>query len=675
MNQLKDPIVVTSALPYANGDIHIGHLVEYIQTDIFVRFLKMCGHDVIYICASDTHGTPIEIKAAQLGVAPEEMVARYNREHLEDFEAFQIRFERFYTTHSDETRRHSEAIFQALDRGGLVEKRSVELTYCEHDRRFLPDRYVKGTCPKCGASDQYGDNCQVCGGTYEPTDLKDAQCILCSNAPVRRDSVHYFFLLSQCRDQLAGWVGAPGHLHETTRNWIEGAWLNQELRDWDISRDAPYFGFIIPGETEKYFYVWLDAPVGYIGSTQKYCEEAGLDFDGYWKNPESTIIHFIGKDIAYFHTLFWPAMLLNSEYHAPDRVQVHGFLTVNGEKMSKRTGTAVTARTYLKHLDPQYLRYYYACKLGPTNADLDLNLEEFAYRVNAELINKIANLASRSIALLNRKLDGRVGRIPDAHRPITDKAVERIPKIRQMYLDCEFARAVREIVELADIANKQFQDAVPFKKVESDPEAARGDCTTALNFLKVITGLLKPVLPFFAEKVEQSLNLEPLGWDDLVFDYEDRPVGEFSRLVDRVDPKKVQAMVDETKETSEGAGGHDADPAADLPQLADEIDINDFARIDLRVARVLEAELIPKARSLIRLKLDMGFEQRTVFAGIKGHFDPEALVGKNLILVANLKPKTMRFGESHGMILVAESPDGLKLVEADRSAQPGSKIS
>ena len=693
MIPLKNRVLVTSALPYANGDIHIGHLVEYIQTDVFVRFLKMTGRDALYMCASDTHGTPIEIKASQRGIAPEEMVAQYNREHLADFEGFHITFDRFYTTHSDETRRHAEAIFTACKGKGLIETREVELTYCEHDGRFLPDRYVRGTCPKCGALDQYGDNCEVCGATYEPTDIKDARCVICGNPPVRRKSVHYFFKLGACHADLAEWVHGKEHLHETTENWIEANFLSQELRDWDISRDPPYFGFTIPGETDKFFYVWMDAPVGYIGTTDKFCQETGRNFDEYWKQGQSegtTIVHFIGKDIAYFHILFWPAMLMNSGYHVPDRVQVHGFLTVNGEKMSKRTGTAVSARTYLEYLDPQYLRYYYAAKLGPTNADLDLNLEDFVNRVNAELVNKVVNLASRTLKFVDRRLDGRVGRIPEQDRAMLDEARARVDRIAHDYENCEYARALRAIIEIAEEANKYFQDAAPFTSIKTDPEAARGACTTATNFIKLVAGLLKPVVPALVADIEKSLAIEPMTWEDLRTDYEDRAIGGFERLLERVDMKKVQAMIEQTRQQTElsgegagaGASQQDAGVADEqwkpLP-IAPEIDIETFAKVDLRVARVLEAEEVKESRALLRLKLDLGDHERQVFAGMKNYVKPEDLVGKNVIVVANLKPRKMRFGVSQGMVVAA----GVKGVEHEQvwllgvsdEARPGARIS
>ncbi|MFH2009765.1 MAG: methionine--tRNA ligase [bacterium] len=671
-----DKLLVTSALPYANGDIHIGHLVEYIQTDIFVRFHKLVGTDTLYLCASDTHGTPIEIKAGQLGITPEELVAKYNQEHLEDFTRFQVSFDLFYTTHSPETERHAVAIYQGLQDAGLIYTKDVELAYCEHDKRFLPDRYVRGTCPKCSAEDQFGDNCEVCGTTYDPTDLKEPHCAICGTPPVRRTSKHYFFQLSKCRDQITRWIDESDHLHSSTANWLKGAFLDKTLRDWDISRDAPYFGFKVPGEADKYFYVWLDAPVGYIGTTQKYCDEHGLDADLYWKQPDaSRVVHVIGKDIAYFHCLFWPAMLAHSGYRTPDRVQVHGFLTVNGQKMSKRTGTAVTARTYLEHLDPQLLRYYYASKLGPTNADLDLNLEDFVNRVNADLVNKAANLASRVHGFARSKLEGRLGEQDSDAAPLLAEAAARFPVIRQAYEGFEFGRALREITLVAELGNKYFQDQAPFHVIKDDPERARRICTTALNFVKVLAILLKPIVPEMAARMERSLGLGELGWADLVFDYQQTELGPFERLVDRVNLKDVQKMI-EAQRDAHDAGSEPAAASGWTPKpIGPEITIEDFAKLDLRVAKVLDAQPVEGADKLVQLTLDLGDHRRTVFAGIKAHYSPEELMGRTVVAVVNLQPRKMRFGVSEGMVLAATSADGVFVVETDPRALPGAKIS
>lgn len=677
---MSEQILVTSALPYANGDIHIGHLVEYIQTDIWARFQRLVGQDVLYLCASDTHGTPIDIKATQLGVPPEELVARFNERHHEDFRGFGIRFDRFYTTHSPETEHHADAIYKGLREAGLIYTKDVEQVYCEHDKRFLPDRYVVGTCPKCGAEGQFGDNCEVCGATYSTTDLKDPRCSLCQNPPTRRTSKHYFFQLSQCKEKIRAWIDAPGHLHDTTANWLKGAFLDGELRDWDISRDAPYFGFKIPGETDKYFYVWLDAPVGYIGTTDKVCQETGRDFDSYWKKPGTRIVHVIGKDIAYFHCLFWPAMLMSSGYRVPDLVQVHGFLTVDGQKMSKRSGTAVTARTYLEHLDPQYLRYYYACKLGSTNADLDLNLEEFAVRVNAELVNKCANLASRAHSFVTKRFGGQVTDLDPDAAALLAEVETRYPRIRHAYEQFEFAKAIREIVEVAEAGNKYFQDKAPFHTIKTDPEGAQRVCTTALNFVKVLAILLKPVVPELSARIERGLGLLPQSWSDLTFDFTHRSLGPWERLADRMKDKDLEKMLQAQRDKyaalqENGAEPQDTEAPFRPEPIAEEITIDDLARVDLRVAEVLEAKQVKDANKLLELTLNLGDHQRTVFAGIKKHYAPEALVGKKVIVVANLKPRKMRFGMSEGMVLAATSPSGVFVLETDSGAAPGSRVS
>lgn len=538
-----EKILVTSALPYANGSIHLGHLVEYIQTDILVRFLKLTGRDAVYMCADDTHGTPIEVKARQKGISPEELISYYHEEHQKDFQDFHIHFDCFYTTNSPENRYHSELIFSRLKERGHIVKRPVAQYYCPNDSRFLPDRYIKGTCPSCGAVDQYGDVCEVCGTAYAPMDLTDPRCAICGTQPVIRESIHYFFTLGAYEPFLREWIATPGRLQPEIRNFIEN-WLREGLRDWDISRDGPYFGFKIPGEENKYFYVWLDAPIGYIATTQKFCEMTGRDFAGYWLESKAQIYHVIGKDIVYFHTLFWPAMLHGAGYSLPSRVMVHGFLTVNGEKMSKSRGTFINARDYLHHLDPQYLRYYYAAKLSSQPDDLDLNLDDFATRVNAELINKIANLVSRVVPFVNKNFGGRLGDLPAASDVVINEMLNRVPNIRAYYEATDFSRAVQEIVSISDTANKYFQDRAPWELLKTDSEAALGVCTLALNACRTVTAAIKPILPRFATQVERILRIPELKFDDARrFDLIGHEIGEFERLVERVDPKKIQAML------------------------------------------------------------------------------------------------------------------------------------
>jgi methionyl-tRNA synthetase len=652
---LMTKTLVTSALPYANGDIHIGHLVEYIQTDIYVRFLKSIGEDAIYICASDTHGTPIEINARKLGITPEEMVAGYNKAHLEDFENFQIKFDEFYTTDSPETKENVELIFNNLKKQGLIYEKDVEQYYCEHDKRFLPDRFVRGKCPKCKAEEQYGDSCEKCGTTYDPTDILDAHCSMCGKPPVRKSSNHYFVELEKARSVIEDWVYKEGNVHPEISRWLKKNFLESGLRPWDISRESPYFGFLIPGETDKYFYVWMDAPVGYIGATKRYCDKNGLDFDSYWKSDaDCKLIHVLGKDITYFHTLFWPAMLHYGGFNMPDRVQIHGFLTVNGEKMSKSRGTSIKAKTFLKHLDPQYLRFYYASKLGSGIDDLNLNIEEFRLRVNAELVNKIANLASRSCSLLSKRLEGQTGGFDPDFQEILEKSLVAKEKIASWFKEFEFAKAMREIEVLAEAGNKYLQDSEPFRLVKSEPEKARAILSSVLGLVKGITIMLGPVLPEMKIKIERILNDgAEWNWNDNDFIIGDRVINKFERLVERVEESDVLAMVEETKETTpEESTDEKIEPFKEL------IDFDDFSKLDLRIGTVVEAELVKKAKKLLRLTVDLGSETRNVLAGIRSDFTPEFLLGKKVMVVANLKPRKMKFGVSEAMVLAAENSSG-----------------
>jgi methionyl-tRNA synthetase len=672
---MAEPMLITSALPYANGSIHLGHLVEYIQTDIFVRFLKMVGRDVVYMCADDTHGTPIEVNARRAGITPEELISQYYVEHQRDFADFHIAFDCFYSTNSPENRQHSEYIFQRLRDQGHIVTRPVAQYYCARDARFLPDRFIRGTCPnpQCQAKEQYGDVCEVCGRTYTPTDLQDPHCAICGSTPVLRESVHYFFTLSAYEPFLRDWVHTPGRLQPEVRRFIE-TWLDEGLRDWDVSRDGPYFGFKIPGEDNKYFYVWLDAPVGYIATTEKFCRDTGRDFDTYWHNPQAQIYHLIGKDIIYFHTLFWPAMLKGAGYTLPSKVLVHGFLTVNGEKMSKTRGTFVNARTYLDHLDPQYLRYYYAAKLNGRPDDLDLNLDDFATRVDAELVNKIANLVSRVVPFVTRQFAGRLGRLDAAVQPLIDDIRARLPRIQEYYERLEFNRAVQEIVAIADLGNKYVQEAAPWDVMKQDRQAAQAICTFAVNCCRTVAALIKPVLPRYAADVETILRIPPLQFDDASrFDLQEHEVGPFQRLVERVDPQRLAAMVAASRSNLEATPT--ATPQRQVETLKPRISIEEFAKIDLRVATVLHAETVEGADKLLRLRVDIGREERTIFAGIRQSYSPETLIGKQVIVVANLQPRTMRFGVSEGMLL-ASGPDSADVIVAEftQPRQPGEPV-
>jgi len=665
-------MLVTSALPYANGPIHIGHLVEYIQTDIWVRFQKMRGNDCLYCCADDTHGTPIMIRARHEGIKPEELVKKMHAEHTRDFAGFDVVFDNYYTTHSEENRSCSENIYKKLRDAGHIVSRDVEQAYCETDKMFLPDRFIRGTCPRCGAADQYGDSCEQCHATYTPIELKEARCSVCGNGPVRRKSKHYFFQLSDFTEQLTKWIGA-GHVHQQVQNKLQ-EWFDQGLRDWDISRDAPYFGFLIPGETDKYFYVWLDAPIGYMASTVNYCQRNGLDFRDYWCNPDVEIHHFIGKDITYFHALFWPAMLMGAGFSTPTNLAIHGFLTVNGEKMSKSRGTFISAAKYLEHLDPQYLRYYYACKLGPGTEDIDLNLDDFVSRVNSDLVGNIVNLASRSAQMLEKNLGGRIGRLSDEAKVLLSHMGSPAEALAQEFEGRCYAAAVRRICGLADEVNRYLDDRKPWTAIKTDAEHARETLTCALNAVRILTIYLKPILPVFASAIEKLLCIEPLNWSDVGDVLEDHKMGSFERLMERVDKKKVDAMVEESRPCGASSESPAETSQSQMEPIAQQISFDDFMKVDLRVARVVSAELVEGADKLLRLEMDLGGEKRTVLAGIRQAYEPQQLIGKLMIMAANLAPRKMKFGVSEGMILAA-GPGGKEIfaLTVDSGAKPGQR--
>lgn len=684
----KERILVTSALPYANGDIHLGYLVEAIQTDIYVRFQQMKGNECIYVCASDCHGSPIELKARKLGVSPEELAAGYQKAHLRDLKGFLISLDAFHTTHSEETRKHLYAIYDAAKAAGLIFTKDVDGLYSPSDGRFLPDRWVKGSCPNCGARDQYGDSCEVCGATYSPIDLGEPYSAISGGKLEVRSSPHVFYQLSATQPFLEEWVRSPGRVPEATRRFVQ-EWLGKGLQDWDISRDAPYFGFPIPDEEGKFFYVWVDAPVGYIGATEYYCAQVGARVEDYWKNPDSKVVHVIGKDIVYFHCLFWPSMLHTAGYNTPEHVQVHGFLSVNGEKMSKSRGTFINASTYLKHLDPEYLRFLYASKIRSEPTDLDLNVgawtdpddpasldsssSELVERVNAEFVNNIANFCSRVIQFLNKRLDSRLGPLPAECRAAARRIEEEVkPKVARAFDSFDHAAAMRLTNELALEANKYFQDAQPWKVVKEDAEAARAICTIGANYVKVLTGFLRPVVPTYAAKVEKALKIEPIDWEGIRFDLSERSIGEFENLVTRVDPEAVKAIVMESRESLSDAGDSSKPHS---PPIKPEITIDEFLKVDLRTAEILEAEAVEKADKLVRLTIDLGEPQpRTIFAGIKKHYRPEDLKGRRIVVVANLKPRKMRFGTSQGMLLAATDESDVLLLDIDGEPASGSSV-
>ncbi len=671
-------IIATSALPYANGDIHLGHLVEYTQTDFWVRFQKMRGHDCLYLCADDTHGTPIMVRARAEGITPQELIARSHEQHLRDFTDFEIRFDNYHSTNSEENRAFSVGVFRALESSGAVVTRKLPQLYCEQDALFLPDRFVKGACPKCGAPGQYGDACDACGQTYAAEELTDARCALCGQAPVTRDSDHLFFELEPFRDFLKAWI--PAHTAQDVANKLL-EWFDEPLRGWCISRDAPYFGFEIPGHPGKFFYVWVDAPIGYMASLQHWCDRHGQSFDAWWQNPEAELVHFIGKDIVRFHCLFWPAMLNVAGFKTPDQVFVHGFLTVNGEKMSKSKGTFVKARTYLDHLNPQDLRFYYACKLNGTTDDLDLNLGDFVSRVNSDLVGKITNLASRGAQMLHKSLGGRLGVMDAEGRALWQRACDASEAVASHYEARDFSKAMVVVRDLADAANQYFDTRAPWSLVKTDPEAARQVMTSTLNLFRVLAIYLQPVLPAYAAKVARLFQEPAYLWRDLGKAVEQAPISPYEYLATRVEQAAVDRMIEASRAPAPAAPPPPAPPPPAPPPPAVEpvratIDYDTFAKADLRVGRVVSAELVEGAEKLLRILLDIGEDRpRQVFAGIRKAYDPATLVGRQVVMVANLAPRKMRFGLSEGMILAAGNPDGaLFVVSPDAGALPGATV-
>jgi methionyl-tRNA synthetase len=665
-------LIVTSALPYANGDIHIGHLVEYIQTDIFVRFQRLIGNNVLYVCASDAHGTPIEINAAKKGMTPKELVGEFHDRHQADFSRFEVSFDEFYTTDSPENQKHCEIIYLRAKEKGHIDSRDIEQFYCERCGRFLPDRYIKGTCPKCSTLDQYGDVCESCGATYRPTELQDAHCAICGAKPEMRSSLHLFFKLIDFNDFLREWTSERGHLQDEVKGFVH-TWIDQGLRDWDISRDGPYFGFRIPGEDNKFFYVWLDAPIGYIGATEHYC--AGKDdvsVEEYWIDHASKteIHHFIGKDIAYFHTLFWPAMLKAADYRIPTAVHVHGFLTVDSRKMSKSRGTFITARQFADQINPSFLRYFYAAKLGSTIDDIDLNLEEFVNRTNAELVNNITNLISRSVSFLNKRLDSRLGIVPQGCEGLVKDVLAHADQCLDDYNALKYSNVVRNILAISDIANNYVQQNEPWATIKSDPEKARNDLTFAINCSKILAILLKPIVPSYSVKVEQILGLDDLRWEDIKFDLEQRSVNVFEKLAERLEPGAMTRLIEASKDDLAVK-----ELKTDTPDFKEEIAFDDFEKIDLRVGKILSASEVEGSDKLLKLRVDVGREIRTVFAGIKSSYSPQDLVGRKAAVVCNLAPRKMRFGTSEAMVLAASSPEGkIVLCDFGEEISPGSTI-
>jgi methionyl-tRNA synthetase len=677
-------ILVTSALPYANGSIHLGHLVEYIQTDIWVRFQKMQGNVVHYVCADDTHGTPIMLRAEKEGITPEALIAKVHEEHYADFTGFLIDFDNYYSTNSPENKTLASEIYQSLKANGKISTKTIEQFYDPVKNMFLPDRFIKGECPKCHAKDQYGDSCEVCGATYNPTDLINPFSAVSGAAPVRKETEHYFFKLSECSDFLRAWTRS-GSLQQEASNkmneWIGEAGENK-LSDWDISRDAPYFGFEIPDAPGKYFYVWLDAPIGYMASFKNLCAKNGLDFDEYWKADAKTeLYHFIGKDILYFHALFWPATLEYSGYRKPTQVFAHGFLTVNGEKMSKSRGTFITARSYLDHIkNPEYLRYYYAAKLNGSMEDIDLNLEDFVARVNSDLVGKYINIASRTSGFINKRFSGKL--VAAKSHTVVEVIKSSAPDIAKAYEARDFSRALREIMRLADLANADVAEAAPWVVAKQEDDASQAklhaDCSSALEMFRLLTLYLKPALPDLATNIEKFLNIAPLTWESIHDSFNDgHMINEYNHLITRLDSKHIEAMTEANKESLQQAVA----PAVpkvptESESTGDYISIDDFTKVDLRIAKILNAEHVEGAEKLLRLSLDIGEAMpRQVFAGIKSAYDPATLTGRLTVMVANLAPRKMKFGMSEGMVLAAsDERGGPFILSPDVGAEPGMKV-
>jgi methionyl-tRNA synthetase len=668
-------ILVTSALPYANSHIHLGHLVEYIQTDIWVRFQRLSGRRAIYLCADDTHGAAIMIRARSEGRSEEALIAEVSASHQRDFADFDVRFDHYGSTHSPANRELCAQFWQALRNEGRVVERDVTQLFDPKAGVFLADRFVRGTCPRCGTKDQYGDSCEKCGSTYAAVDLIDPVSTLSGARPEVKTAAHLFVKIEVLHEFLAEWTQQPGRLQPEIANYIAGHFLAEPLRDWDVSRPAPYFGFEIPDAPGQYWYVWFDAPIGYMAATREWCEKNGEDFDSWWRSPDTRIVHFIGKDITYFHTLFWPSMLKAANYNLPDRVQVHGFLTIKGEKLSKSRGTQVFGRAYLDAgLDPSQLRYYYASKLGPRVEDIDLNPEEIAAKVNSDLVGKVVNLASRSARFL--EATGLSTSYPD-DGGLFEAGVRAGDEIAEAYQNFDFARAMRVVMALADRANEYVDRMEPWK-LRKDPARAadvQNVCSVVLNLYRQIVVYLTPVLPRLTEATERLLGAPITSIGDATTPLTGSAVAPFSHLMERMDPTKFEAMLVPEPNASAPAVGDDGAALAAEP-LAAECSIDDFSKVDLRVARVLSAESVPEANKLLKLSVSLGGGvTRTVFAGIKAAYDPATLVGRLVVVVANLAPRTMRFGVSEGMV-IASGPGGKEvfLLSPDSGAKPGQRI-
>jgi methionyl-tRNA synthetase len=667
-------ILVTSALPYANGPIHLGHLVEYIQTDIWVRFQKQRGNLCYYVCADDTHGTPIMLRADREGITPEQLIAQVGKEHLADFTEFGVAFDNYHSTHSEENKAYSTLIYERLRDAGHISSRSITQAFDPVKNMFLSDRFIKGECPKCGALDQYGDSCEACGATYSPTELKNAVSAISGAKPVAKDSVHYFFDLANFSEMLRDWTHA-GHLQPEVRNKL-AEWLDGGLQQWDISRDAPYFGFEIPDAPGKYFYVWLDAPIGYMASFKNLCDKKGLDFNEFWsKNSDAELYHFIGKDIIYFHALFWPAMLNGAHFRTPSAIFAHGFLTVNGEKMSKSRGTFITARTYLEHLNPEYLRYYFAAKLSAGVDDIDLNFDDFSQRVNSDLVGKVVNIASRCSGFISKRFDNCLSE-HCSEPALFDQFVDANVLISELYEIREFGKAMREIMALADLANQYIDHKKPWliAKEEGKDQELHEVCSMGLNLFRLLAVYLQPVLPVLSGNAESFLNIPIQAWPINAQCLLNHVINDFKPLMTRVEADKIELIVEASKENLEKTI-EAVSKVKNFEPIADTIEFDDFAKLDLRIGKIIKAEHVEGADKLLQLTVDIGDETRNIFAGIKSAYQPEALEGKLTLVIANLAPRKMRFGLSEGMVLAA-GPGGkdIWVLSPDEGALPGMRV-
>ena len=680
MSQSSRDILVTSALPYANGSIHLGHLLEHIQTDIWTRFQRLRGHNIIAVCADDAHGTPVMLKAQELGVNPEDMVEATRQEHWTDLQGFGISYDNYYSTHSPENTQFSQDMYNRLKANGYITKKTINQLYDPEKEMFLPDRFVKGDCPKCGAEDQNGDSCDVCGATYSPTEVNNPRSVVSGATPVLKDSEHYFFDLPQFTEMLQEWIGSgaiQAEMANKLNEWFEGG-----LQQWDISRDAPYFGIEIPDAPGKFFYVWLDAPIGYMASFKNYADLHGIDFDQFWaKDSTAEMYHFIGKDITYFHCLFWPAMLEGAGYRKPTGVNIHGFVTVNGAKMSKSKGTFIKASTYLEHLNPEYLRYYFASKLNDSVTDIDLNFDDFCQKVNADLVGKVVNIASRCAGFITKRFDGQLS----DHILEPELLVQFQSKsdaIAQYFEKRQYHHAIREIMTLADAANQFIDAQAPWVtiKEEGKEQLTHDVCSMGIHLFRILAIYLAPVVPNLAQSAESFLN-DKFTWESSAKTLTGHEINKFKAMLQRVDKDKVAAMVEASKENL--APKVAADPAkpakkakaAPDDEIAPTIQFDDFAKIDLRIAKIVSAEHVEGADKLLRLQLDIGTETRQVFAGIKSAYTPEQLTGKLTVMVANLAPRKMRFGMSEGMVLAAgPGGDELYILEPNEGAKPGMRV-